>query len=465
MTVEDLTLDVAVPGDEPGTATQLGLPGRIAVGFIVAIGLALALIEPIGLLWFLAFAGVGALLAIRRPQTSIGWLLLALGYAHVLVALPADAGGPLPPALVAFVSGAIWPVVFVLYAALALLLPAGRLPGGAWGRTARVLLLIDLGCVALNAFLPAFGDLVVLPLVAVLIASVVSLVARTVRAQGVERLQLRWIVASLSLVVVALLLGFLIEIAAPGSADDGVAWLPVALAFPTVPISIGVAVMRYRLYEIDTIIHRTIVYGLLTAILAGSLAAAIGVTRSLFEGLVGADSDVTVVITTLIVVAAFNPLKGWLQALVDRRYKEVGDPADMLTSFVDDLRGSPSELSVERTSRAFLLLAVRAFRASGGVITVTEGNGPARSIEVGDASGGTTLQASAALGGIQATLSINGTALPGGVTVLRSALRDVVAELAETTVGSWDSPAPVADPGSSPPASQGTTLTSTTVSG
>jgi hypothetical protein len=435
MAVGELSLDAEAADELSPAPAQLGLPGRLVVGLLIVAGLAVGTTDPFGLVWFVVYGGVGAVLVIRRPHISIGWLLLALGWGHVLAALPADTDGTALASAGAYIAGAIWPLVFVLYAALALIVPSGHLPRGRWGLIARVLISVDVACVVLNVLLPVLADAVVLPMVVVLLVSLASLVVRMARAEGIERQQLRWIVAALTCVVAAVVAGLVIGTVVPSAGESGVVWIPAALAFPTVPGAIGIAVMRYRLYEIDTIINRAIVYGLLTAILAGGSAAVIGIAERLFEGYVGPGSDSTVVLTTLIVVAAFNPLKGRLQSIVDRRFKE--DPATALAKFVDDLHGWPGALSMERTLRAFLVDAIGAFRALGGVAIVSQGNGSDRSISVGDMSNEMALTASVSRGDFRAVLRLNGNATASRAAALRRALAAVVDELTESTDERW----------------------------
>ena len=202
--------------------------------------------------------------------------------------------------------------------------------------------------------------------------SAASLVDRVRRARGVERQQLRWIGASLVLVVSTFLLGIALPIFFPDVGES--ATLPAVLAFATVPIAIGIAVLRYRLYDIDTIINRAIVYGLLTAILAGASAAAVGLTQTLFVGVLGPGSTPTIVITTLLVVSAFNPIKSRLEALVDRRFKPAPDPATVLKAFISDLRESVSRPDRERALRRLLDLSVPEF-ATAAEARWTDGDG------------------------------------------------------------------------------------------
>ena len=408
---------------------------RSGPGLILVVVLApVAAVSGFGLLWFVPYAAVGALLAIRRPGTSIGWLMLALGAVHALAALPdafpadaADASRSPFAALVVVLAGIGWPVVFALYAALAFTLPAGRLPVGRWGSLARASLAAAVACVALG-LVPALADAIVLPMLGVLAASLVSLVVRARRAEGLERQQLRWVLAALGLVVMALVMSVTLATIVPDSAG-GAAWLPVALAYPTVPLAIGIAVMRYRLYEIDMIIHGAIVYSLLTAILAGAAAAATAATQRLFQGLIG-NSDITIVVTTLVIVAAFNPLKSWLQVRVDRRFGSTRDPAIVLGTFVTRVRESVSPLSIDRTFQGFVSEAVRAHGATGGEVAYTVDGGPERIVACGQPSRETGLAAASASGGIVVRVRLTGGVRDRQPDALQHTLEEVLTELA-----------------------------------
>jgi hypothetical protein len=388
---------------------SLGWPGRLAVAIAVVAGLILGAQTGIGLPWFIPFGGVGALLAVRRPRTSIGWILLALGFAFAFSPASVDATAeqfasmalPLPTALFALLVFAAPGVIFYLLAVMAVVFPSGRLPGGRWALPARValgagLLLVMAMVVPPNLILTLKGspasvpvrnpfallpdlplwdvltpDMAIFPLFLLLFVSVVSLVVRFRRARGIERQQLRWFGASLAFVILAVLVGLLIVASIPGSGEAGYAWFPAIGAFPTVPVAIGIAVLRYRLYEIDSIINRAIVYGLLTAILAGASSAAIGVGQRLFEGVIGPGSDATIVLTTLVVVTAFTPIKNRIQAIVDRRFKEVHDPVAELDAFVSEVRHSLGAPDRDRALRRLLEVAVVAYGAGGGEVRLS----------------------------------------------------------------------------------------------
>lgn len=144
----------------------------------------------------------------------------------------------------------------------------------------------------------------------------------------------------------------------------------VAVAMSLIPISIGIALMRARLWDIDLIINRTLVYGMITAILAGVLAVSSDLTKRLFVALTGSDSELAPIIATLIVVAAFEPVKNRVQALVDRYVKystgSFGVFGEELTKFVE--LNEPEELL-----KRFLSESVRAFGAQGGAVYLGSG--------------------------------------------------------------------------------------------
>jgi hypothetical protein len=468
---------LTAPAIEP---RQLGLIGRIVLGLAVIAGTALALPSGFGLLWFVPYAGVGALLAVRRPGTPIGWLLLGVAFSSLPLFLgsvaetPASfSNGALPLATIVYVviraGGGV--LSFIAFSILAMIFPSGHFPNGRWGRIGRAAVIVELACAAVALGSPTISvplagypvnldlpnPLAVLPglplwqvlnpgtllltVLPILAGAVASLVVRFRRATGIERQQLRWIGASLALLVIAVGLGFAVSAIAPESLGSGLAWMPAALAFPTVPMAVGVAVLRYRLYEIDTIINRAIVYGLLTAIVAGASAAAIALTQRLFSGVIGGAGDLTIVFITLGVVAGVNPIKTKLQAIVDRRFKEVRDPGKELAAFLADVHGSLSQPDRDRTLQRFVEAAVLAFGASAGEITlhtgerertfhaaglVGAGHRDDRELEAAPA----LLRAAATAGNLRAEVSLSGGDWSRDADALAPAFAGVLGELA-----------------------------------
>ena len=131
---------------------------------------------------------------------------------------------------------------------------------------------------------------------------------------------------------------------------------------------IGLPILRHRLYDIDIIIRRTLVYVPLTALLAGVYSASTALLQKLFTTLTGEKSDAGTVLTTLIVVAAFDPVKRGVESLVGRWFKAEPDPTRTLKSFAEQVQAELGVLDPQRTSRRLLEEAVKAFGAKGGAV-------------------------------------------------------------------------------------------------
>jgi hypothetical protein len=311
-------------------------------------------------------ATVGTLVASRRPRHPVGWLLVAMGLSvslsaagssykwYGLVAQP----GSLPAAgYLAGLSNGL-NIVNVACAGFVLLLtPSGTLPSRRWrwwARTAAAatgMFLLASALTLLPAY-PEYPEIVspigvraldepplgaVIPLagLVVLVALVVaagSLVGRFRRARGVERQQLRWLAWGAILAAVALLVA-LAELAMRG--DTPLFQAAVGACLALLPLATGAAILRYRLYDLDRIISRTLAYGLLTVLLAGGYAAvALGLGQ-----LLGRDSSLVVAAATLGVAALFQPARRRVQALVDRRFnRRRYDAARTIETFSARLR-------------------------------------------------------------------------------------------------------------------------------
>jgi hypothetical protein len=317
----------------------------------------------------LAFTTAGALVASRRPGNPIGWLLLAEGLVWEVVAsldayvrdVPASRPAGLPgAALAAWVLNWVWIPAFGIVALLFLLFPDGRLPGRRW----RVVLwLAALGSVlnvAARVFMP--GPLAEAPAIdnpfgvrgsgglwrvvegvgnpllgLMLIAAIVSLVVRFRRAGGVARQQLKWLaLAGVVAVVVGLLVDVVELTGLVGHADTGNLLLA---SFVGIPIGAAIAVLRYRLYDIDRLLNRTLVYATLTALLGIVYAGAVLGLGQVFGGLGAEPPSWAVAGATLAVVALFQPARRRIQAVVDRRFnRRRYDAARTVTAFSARLR-------------------------------------------------------------------------------------------------------------------------------
>jgi hypothetical protein len=145
-----------------------------------------------------------------------------------------------------------------------------------------------------------------------------SMVVRLRRAQGVERAQLRWLVWSMAFIVVGFIIG-LVGDSVFANGLNGVVWLPAIIAFSLPPLAIGVAVLRYRLYEIDRLVSRTLAYGVVTVALLAIFGGTILALQALLSPLTGGNT-LAVAGSTLLVAALFQPLRRRVQEVVERRF-------------------------------------------------------------------------------------------------------------------------------------------------
>jgi hypothetical protein len=293
-----------------------------------------------------ALATLGALLAVRRPRHPVGWLFAGVGLAQALqlvagnYAMAALADRRLPAGAVAAVAAEQLRIAGLgALVAVLLLFPTGRLPSPRWKALAWLGGLGLLASMAREGLAPGHGEQLfghenpfglagapaLLQLLGLLeelfylaaLAAIGSLVVRLRRARGVERQQLKWFVyaAVMALVVLfaaSLLLPDLMERGPLGSVLWGA--VPVSLA-----AAVALAVLRYRLYEIDRLVNRTLVYGLLTALLAVVYTAGVFLPGRLLDP--GGDrSQLAVAAATLAVAALFGPARRRIQAAVDRRF-------------------------------------------------------------------------------------------------------------------------------------------------
>jgi hypothetical protein len=174
------------------------------------------------------------------------------------------------------------------------------------------------------------------------VAAALSLFMRLRRATGVERQQLKWFAYAAAAVAIGPFFAYIIPeaIGAPlWFVWAGVALLCAGLA--GIPISMGIAILRYRLYEIDLIINRTLVYGSLTALLAAVYFSGVAATQAIFRALTGQQEQpqLAIVVSTLVIAALFNPLRRRIQAFIDRRfYRRKYDSRKTLEEFSAKLR-------------------------------------------------------------------------------------------------------------------------------
>jgi signal transduction histidine kinase len=313
-----------------------------------------------------ASVAVGLLIAVRRPGHRIGWLLLANGailagagvaqsYAQYAVQ---ERPGALPGADWAVLwDQSAWPLLFGLLTAIVLVFPDGKLSSPRLGRVAAgavaaFTLLLFLGFFdsepfeapyqnverplpSLPGWFAALWPVAFLGVLGSIVASAIAVRGRFRNATGVERLQLRWLAYTALLVPATLLICLAGAVATQGSGDRGLFNALFFFMLGAIPASVGVAVLRYRLYEIDRLINRTLVYGVLTVL----LAAAYAVTALVLGTALGSGSAWVTAGATLTVAVAFRPLRARVQDAVDRRFSRARFDALRRTGdFLEDLR-------------------------------------------------------------------------------------------------------------------------------
>jgi MFS family permease len=327
-------VSVAVTATTVGYTVLHPLPAKLASQFGSA-GDGL-----LGVVFVAAFATVGALLAWKRPGNPIGWLLSATGLAYA-VGVSSVLLAHFPRTLtLAIWLGWIFLLGIGLCVFVALLFPTGHLPSRRWRPVAWAAGAGMAGWALGSTFAPTIlsyspsirnpagltgpagnifkiiglGGELLIP--ATGLAAVLSLAFRYRRAGTAERAQLKWLVYAGALVVTAALAG------APAANNLQNALLSGSLAL--VPVAIGIAVLRYRLYDIDRIISRTLAYAIITGLLVGIYAGLVLLTTEVFR----VHTPVAVAAATLAAAALFNPVRRRVQKAVDRRFNRARYDAD-----------------------------------------------------------------------------------------------------------------------------------------
>jgi hypothetical protein len=312
----------------------------------------------------LVFGPLGALLVHRRPGNVIGWIFIGAAAALLLSSFPqayatvAFAANPrLPLAELAFVvGGTSWPLNQVFTFLLFLLFPTGRLPSPRWRPVAVLVVMCPLllsvatlfypdspadmpgarspfalagqGADAYRALVPMLvGTLFLLPF----LMAVAALVVRFRRSRGVERQQLKWLTFGAIVIVLAQVVS---ASGVLGSAGD----LATGISYVSIPIAIAIAVLRYRLYDIDVLIKRTVVYGATSAAIATTFFLGIVALQAILRPLTSG-SELAVAASTLVSFALFQPIRRRVQDAVDRRFdRSRYDAARTVEAFTDQLR-------------------------------------------------------------------------------------------------------------------------------
>lgn len=352
-------------------ARSLAIIGSIVTVTLFALSIPLLVAsgsgtDPFGVVYpipFVAMALIGALIVTRQRRHTVGWLFLAAGslsianaFARAYAMYSYEGPGPLPGAAIAAWS-AIWTwmpstsflaLVFVLF-------PTGSARGRAWRWVSRVMvLLIGLTVIAAVPLLSVPGRtlhelnnpsevsagywLALLsngPVPALLLVGFVALVVRFVRSRGVERLQMKWFVLGGCLLAIAAAVPFFSSSDDPINTPIGLASVMVGMT--AIPVTSAIAILRYRLYNIDRIISRTVSYALVTATLGG-LFALVALAPTAVIGTEDSP-DWVIAAATLAVVATFRPVRARVQRFVDRRFDRLRyDAARTIEGFASRLR-------------------------------------------------------------------------------------------------------------------------------
>jgi cytochrome b subunit of formate dehydrogenase len=324
-------------------------------------------------IWGISFSAVGVVIASRRPDNPIGWIFLLGGFFHGLNAFSSEYStyalltSPRPWLGGAFFSWLFtWAFApgFATFPLTLLLFPTGRPPSAHWRL---VLWLIAVGLASIvvpqavaawplrgpallgdpsrvlesiggpaEALLYAGVNLIGLSM----LASVFSLALRFRRAASVERQQIKWLLYAGALTfIMTATVSPAAPFDLPGFVSAALETILLPLALPSIPVAVGIAILKYRLYDIDVVINRTLVYGSLTVSLVLAYLGSVVLLQGALRGLIGQESQLAVVVSTLVIAALFNPLRGRIQGFIDRRfYRNKYDAAKTLEAFSAKLR-------------------------------------------------------------------------------------------------------------------------------
>jgi hypothetical protein len=363
---------------------------------VISVGLIAALSSPdltvdvlLGALAVLALAAVGTILATRVPANAVGWLLLVAGFLLGVRLLAFDyevasreiLSGSWPGTDVAawLDNNLLGPPLAILVLVIPLVYPDGRLLSRRW-RWLVGLIVVMTASGVLAWFRPGlipftnvdnpFGILGMEPLLDVLVpatrlatvlavpCALASVVIRFRRGDAVERTQLKWLLTATAMAGIALLVSALT--AAVGAIALAIPAYSIGLlAFSALPVAIGIAVLRYRLYEIDRIISRTIGWAIVTGLLVSVFAAGVVALQMAFADLTQGNT-IAVAVSTLAVAALFQPLRRRVQHAVDRRFDRARyDTQRTVDAFAERLRDEVALDAVEADLRGTITGSVK----------------------------------------------------------------------------------------------------------
>jgi hypothetical protein len=321
------------------------------------------------------FAIVAALIVSRQPRNTIGWLLMVPVGLYVVGGpieryieslAPSSPEPTVPLLLMLWFNNWNWLLLIIPLLYIPLLFPNGQPPTPRWrwvGVAAIVwaTLFVLMVTLAQQVSAGTTPDLVydnpigvlredtverlvgvwIAGLVALVVVCAVAVFVRYRRANDTEREQIKWLLYASALFLVVFVGGFVSGLGGTDSLGGYIWGVFFGLSVITLPAAIGIAILRYRLYEIDVVINRTLVYGSLTATLALVYLGGVAATQAIFRALTGQEEQpqLTVVVSTLVIAALFNPLRRRIQGFIDRRfYRRKYDAAKTLEAFSAKLR-------------------------------------------------------------------------------------------------------------------------------
>ena len=346
----------------------------VAAGLLVAVSGQLS-VEPENIvntifviITVLVYSVIAVLIISRYPRHTVGWLFLIVGFFQVSNGLgfilensqQVLAQSELASGLSAWFRNLVlvqlaWlPAQFIPITLVLQFFPDGRLPSRRWWPVpaATLVAMVSWGLIetvnspGIVRFFERIEPIMSFLSVLALIGSLVAVVFRFRRSRGVERLQMKWLVYTA-------LTGVLTSLAFIISGVEGLIFDIIFLSLPTLlAITIGIAVLRYHLWDIDLIIRRTLQYALLTGLLALVYFGSVILLQTLVENLTGSQSPAVIVISTLAIAALFNPLRMRVQDFIDRRfYRKKYDAEQALAQFAAAAR---DEVDMDQLANALL---------------------------------------------------------------------------------------------------------------
>ncbi len=376
----------------------------LAVLIILYILVRGSLVSLLATIAFGLFAFIGALIITQQPRNPVPWLGVTVGLIFVLNDLLGQYSiyslvihsGKLPFGdLASWFTAWLWVLIIFLPVPFILLIPDGHLPSrrwrwvilaslfliapsllgimvASWLERGKLLLEAQNNSTVLAPLGITFWHLIYLLLylqIILVFLAAIGMLRRFIHSRGVERLQLKWI----ALACLSIPLSIATSAIIGNSTDTLLSFISQAantISAYAIPIAFGFAMTRYRLYEIDVIIRRTLVYSILTAILALVYFGSVLILQKFFTLITGQQSTVSIVISTLLIAALFTPLRGRIQEAIDRRFYRRKYQADqMLAQFAATQRET---VEIEQINKRLLQIVEDALQPKFVSLTIVE---------------------------------------------------------------------------------------------